>query len=402
MWAAVIVIVGLGAVEKAPCLSDERAGTISARAMCYSDMPVLYTERGLNLPFSWFGGEDPHFQSIEYPPITVLAMEADASITHGIRGESPDGAMFYWVSAATLAGLGALAIGGLCWLLGPDRSFRLLVLTAPLVIATAFINWDLLPCLLVVGALAAWRAGHLTLTGVCLGLGAAAKLYPLLLLGGIAVLAIRQRNLRPAVVTMATAAVAWTVVNLPFYLLHPAAWRAFWHFNSTRPADFGSPWYALHLLGLGIQTPIINDLYLAWMVAVCVGVLVLALKAPVVPSMESLGLLLTTAFVVMNKVNSPQYVLWLLPLMALATTRWRLLAMWSVAELVYYLVVWQYLTYGQWWITPLYIASLLARTAAEAAVAWSVLMDLTGRRPDGRVAKVAPPEMAALAEASAR
>ena len=382
MWAAVVVIVGVAAAEKAPCVSNERVNTTYAKAMCYSDIPVLYSERGLNLGFGWFGGESPKFQSIEYPPLSVLYMEGGAKLTHALRGEAPDGAVFYWVSAATLAVLGSLALGLLCWMLGPDRSLRFLCVAAPLVIATGFINWDLLPLLLVVAAIAAWRGGHQTITGVCLGLGAAAKLYPVLLLGVLVVLAIRHRSYRSAVVPTVAAVVTWTAVNLPAYLLHPAAWRGFWHFNSTRPADFGSPWFAMRLLGLDIPTPAINVVYLGWMLVACVGVLVLALRAPVAPSVESLGLLLVTAFVVLNKVNSPQYVLWLLPLVALATARWRLLALWCAAELFYYLVVWQFLAYDDWWIRPLYLFALAVRLAAEVAVAWSVLKDLLGRAPE--------------------
>ena len=126
MWAAVVVIVGVAAAEKAPCVSNERVNTTYAKAMCYSDIPVLYSERGLNLGFGWFGGESPKFQSIEYPPLSVLYMEGSAKLTHALRGEAPDGAAFYWVSAATLAVLGSLALGLLCWMLGPDRSLRFL------------------------------------------------------------------------------------------------------------------------------------------------------------------------------------------------------------------------------------------------------------------------------------
>ena len=390
MWAVVVVVVGVAAAEKAPCVSNERVNTTYAKAMCYSDIPVLYSERGLNLGFGWFGGENPKFQSIEYPPLTVLHMEGSAKLTQALRGEAPDGAAFYWVSAATLAVLGSLAFGLLCWMLGPDRSRRFLYVAVPLVIATGFINWDLLPLLLVVAALAAWRGGHLTTTGVCLGLGAAAKLYPVLLLGVIVVLAIRHRNYRSAVVPTVAAAVTWTAVNLPAYLLHPAAWRGFWHFNSTRPADFGSPWFAMRLLGLDVPISAMNAVYLGWMLVACVGVLILALRAPVAPSVESLGLLLVTAFVVMNKVNSPQYVLWLMPLIALATARWRLLALWCAAELFYYLVVWQFLAYDAWWIEPLYLVALAGRLAAEVAVAWSVLKDVLRQAPDGAVAPDAP------------
>lgn len=402
-WAAVAVIVGIGAVEKAPCASHERESTTYASALCYSDIPVLYAERGLNLRFGWFGGEDPKIQSIEYPPLTVLYMEGTARVTQHLDGDSraTDGKTFYWLSAATLGALGTAAIALLCRMLGPDRSRRFLWIAAPLVIATGFINWDLLPLLLVTTALAAWQSGRPMLTGICLGLGTAAKLYPVLLVGAIIVLAMRERRYRPAAITTVAALASWTAVNLPSYVLHPAAWRAFWHFNSARPADFGSPWFALHLVRLDVPTPVINGVYLGWMLLACVGVLLVALRSPVPVPVEALGLLLVTAFVVMNKVNSPQYVLWLLPLIALATERWRLLALWCAAEIFYFVVVWQFIAYAAWWLQPVYLVAIVVRLAAEVAVACSVLRDAMGRNPDDEtVARVAPRDGPMLAQTS--
>ena len=56
---------------------------------------------------------------------------------------------------------------------------------------TGLINWDLLAVALVAGALWAWARGRPVLTGVMIGLGAAAKLYPLFLLGAVLVVAWR-------------------------------------------------------------------------------------------------------------------------------------------------------------------------------------------------------------------
>ena len=52
------------------------------------------------------------------------------------------------------------------------------------------------------------------------------------------------------------------------------------------------------------------------------------------------------AFLVTNKVYSPQYVLWLIPLAALARPRWRDFLLWQAAEVVYFFAVWWYIIAG--------------------------------------------------------
>jgi len=53
------------------------------------------------------------------------------------------------------------------------------------------------------------------------------------------------------------------------------------------------------------------------------------------------------AFVVTNKVYSPQYVVWLVPLAAMARPRWREFIVWQAGEIVYFVAIWWFLVgYG--------------------------------------------------------
>ena len=57
-----------------------------------------------------------------------------------------------------------------------------------------------------------------------------------------------------------------------------------------------------------------------------------ALRAPRPPRLASLAFLVVAAFLLVNKVWSPQYSLWLVPLAVLALPRWRLLLAWMVLD----------------------------------------------------------------------
>ncbi len=61
-------------------------------------------------------------------------------------------------------------------------------------------------------------------------------------------------------------------------------------------------------------------------------VVLLGLRAPRRPRLPQLLLLTVAGFLLTNKVWSPQYVLWLLPLAALARPRWRPFLAWQAAE----------------------------------------------------------------------
>jgi uncharacterized membrane protein len=67
-------------------------------------------------------------------------------------------------------------------------------------------------------------------------------------------------------------------------------------------------------------------------VAVLVGVGLLVLFARRRPRLPQVLFLLVAGFLLVNKVNSPQYVLWLVPLAVLARPRWRMFLLWQATE----------------------------------------------------------------------
>jgi len=110
-------------------------------------------------------------------------------------------------------------------------------------------------------ALASWPLSRLMerwgrrpgLAGVFLGLGTAAKLYPLLFFIPLLALCWRAGQLRAFWRAAAGAVLAWAVVDVPVALLWPDSWLQFLKLNRERSADFDSLWYGFHqLAGSGL------------------------------------------------------------------------------------------------------------------------------------------------------
>ena len=358
----------LGMVQKAPCFEDSwQDGDARYTHMCYSDLPYLYTGRGLaelNWPYSGDEQVRARYDIMEYPVGIAYFAWATAWVTHVVNG-SPDIEPRYAMPAGSLFSdedvshevrlfvvLSALgfAVAALlsAWFLtqvNPRRPWdAALFALSPALALNALINWDLLVVVLVAGALWAWARDRPGLTGVLIGLGTATKLFPLFLLGGLLVICLRNRRMRAFAVAVGAAVAAWVVANLPAYLTGSEQWRVFWSFNADRGADLGSIWLVLaESLDTTFDPGTVNAGSWLFLGAWCLGVLALGLKAPQTPRLAQLAFLVVAGFLLVNKVYSPQYVLWLLPLAVMARPRWRDQLVWQAGEVFYFASVWWYL-----------------------------------------------------------
>ena len=217
-----------------------------------------------------------------------------------------------------------------------------LVAASPLVVVHAFTNFDALATAFAAGGLLAWGRKKPVLAGVLLGLGGAAKLYPLLLLGPLLVLCWRAGKMREWGVTACAAVAAWLAVNLPIAILFPSGWYEFMRLNSTRGADPDSiynvvasftGWAGFDGVQYAGDTPIVlNAVTFVLFGLVCAAIAYIALNAPTRPRLAQLAFLVVAGFLLTNKVWSPQYSLWLVPLAVLALPHRRILLAWMAVD----------------------------------------------------------------------
>jgi uncharacterized membrane protein len=337
----------LGMVQKLPCYNSAWFFGASSQYthLCYSDVPHLFNARGFaNGLVPYFDRIPGDMEYLEYPVLTGVFMEVASWLTPG-GGSIQHREQMYWLVNASMLMVCAVVITVCVARTHRSRPWDALLLAlAPAFALTATINWDLFAVALTAAAMLMWSRSRPLAAGVLIGLATAAKLYPFLLLGAALVVCLRAGRLREWAVAASGAVVSWLVVNVPVMALAPEGWAKFYTFSQERPVDFGSFWLIISQR-TGARLDSANTWAIVLMVLLCAGITALALYAPRRPRFAQLAFLVVAAFVLVNKVYSPQYVLWLVPLAALARPRWRDFLVWQACEVVYFTGIWMYLAY---------------------------------------------------------
>ncbi|MFJ1582184.1 glycosyltransferase family 87 protein [Streptomyces sp. NPDC088197] len=351
----VLVVIGmfaLGMAQKASCYSGGwfQGGSPQYIHACYSDIPHLYSQRGFatdlvpyfdRIPDSVSGSG---FHYLEYPVLTGLFMEVASWLTpHG--GDLQHRAQIYWIVNSAMLMICAVVLVTCVARTQRRRPWDgLLIALSPALALTATINWDLFAVALTAVGMLLWARSRPLAAGILIGLATAAKLYPVLLLLALFLLCLRAGRLRAFGTALGGAVLSWLVVNGPVILLARHGWSEFYSFSRTRGVDYGSLWLIV-MQRTGNPLTGVSAYVAALMLLLCAGIAALALYAPRRPRFAQLAFLLVAALVISNKVYSPQYVLWLLPLAVLARPRWRDLLIWQGAEVLYFIGIWMQLAY---------------------------------------------------------
>nr|WP_245755613.1 hypothetical protein [Actinopolyspora alba] len=368
--AALCVLTGmtmlLGYANKARCTGPEfdesgvSRSDVSARSsryVCYSDLQYLWNARELDemgFPYATGGITDEgelYGSVVEYPVLIGVLVWLGSLFVRTDAG-------FLAASALLLAPFGLLT----AWWLGRLSRWRALwwALGPPLVLYS-FHNWDLAAVVCSVGAIYAvhrYRATGLRrpalLAAVLLGIGAACKLYPAMFALPLALYVLtggaagardsaygrgaadardsgvnRGRfDIGGAFGVLGTALGTFALVNLPFAMIGFEGWAASFRFQLRRSVDLttNSVWY------WGLRPLVAEDRFEA-LVGVLSPVLVLtsfALACALGMRHWSRGgafpwvavsAAMLCGFLLLHKVHSPQFALWLLPFLVLVPVR---------------------------------------------------------------------------------
>ena len=213
---------------------------------------------------------------------------------------------------------------------------------SPILIFQIFTNFDALATAFATGALLAWARRKPVLAGVLIGLGVAAKLYPLLLFIPLVILGVRTGRLREVGKAAIATVLTWLVVNLPMMVLFPRGWSEFFRLNTRRGDDMDSLYNVVKSFtgwrgfdpNLGFWQPptVLNAVVAVLFVLCCAAIAYIALTAPQRPRLAQLAFLVVAAFLLTNKVWSPQFSLWLVPLAVLALPHRRILLAWMTID----------------------------------------------------------------------
>jgi hypothetical protein len=348
---------------------------------CYSDLPALFEARGLSTNQWPFASDD---NSVEYPVVTAMVMYVTS-----FAANSP--VSYFNVNIFFLILL-FIATVVLVRKIRPE--FAYLVPVAPAMIASLFINWDLWAIATMLLAIYWFDQKKYLGSAALLGLSISTKFLPIFLLIPIVFIFWREGKNKEGIKYIAVTFATWLAINLPFAITTPTGWWRFYKLNLERGPDWGSFWLALQQLGINFTN--LNWLSILLLLIAFTTIAVLLFELNHTPSLASVAFFVLASVMLASKVYSPQYVLWLTPLVVIALTNKKDLHafwVWQATELIYHIAIWQHLaqvTDAKFGLGPtpfailtlvriggtIYLMAVLARRALKGQNTRSKLLDL--------------------------
>jgi uncharacterized membrane protein len=339
------------------CATHSWADAFQYRHLCYNDIQPLFHARGVDR------GLVPYTDvTVEYPVLIgtfmYLAGRLLAFLTHvGLAAGYTDPS--YFQITALLLWPFSFAV---TLLLRPRVTAGRLMLWAigtPTIFYT-FLNWDILAVAPLIWGLVEVEKRRWGWAGFAFALGASAKLFPAFVLPCAFLAAWAARDRKGASRLVNGFGLGVVLANVPWMIASLSGWMAVWKFHAARFPDLGTTWYWLGQAGSAYVRPSPwwnrvsggwGGLVGTWGLAVFGLASLLILWVgwgrrdepggyPVVPT----GLAIIASFMVLSKVHSPQYALWVMPLIAMVDIPWRQVLAYLASDAVLFVSGW-------WWYT---------------------------------------------------
>jgi uncharacterized membrane protein len=325
----------LGVFKFSSCEGNGWATPAQYIHACYSDIPALYGERDLDKDqWSYSSTTD----AVEYPVLTGTVMWVFALATPSGENEI---LTYYRINIAFLAALFIL-IAVIVYRIRPR--FAYLATLAPAAIGSLYINWDLWAIASMMLSIYWFDQKKYKHSAIAIGISISTKFLPVFLLLPIVLILWRRNQVKELIRYIAIAVATFAAINLPVLLTTPEGWLRFYELNFDRGQDWGSLWYALTSLGVNLG----NTNFFA-ILALLVSVLFISLlifSTREILTLADVSFIVLALVMIASKVYSPQYVLWLVPLAAIALSNRKDLHafwMWQIAEVIYHVAIWQHL-----------------------------------------------------------
>jgi len=312
----------------------------------YADNHIVDTPVYQRYGDAMVGGQVPYQDfTVEYPPAALPTFALPSLIvSRGASKGSYDRAFGVLMAICGVAAVALVAVTLVRDRAGPRRLVGgcALAALAPLALGSVLLTrFDLWPAALVAAALAALVGGRERLALGALGLGIAAKIYPLVLLPVFVAWIWKRHGRRPALIATGVAAAVVAACVLPFLALSPhGVWESSLR-QTSRPLQIETLGSAVllalhHVAGLhltmvsshgsqnlaGRLPDALAILQTIVEVGAVVGMWIWFARGPADTSrLFRASAAAVCAFIVFGKVLSPQFLIWLVPLVALVRGR---------------------------------------------------------------------------------
>jgi hypothetical protein len=166
----------------------------------------------------------------------------------------------------------------------------------------------------------------------------------MVLIFAILIIGIRRKQIYNTVLFVLSTFMFFILINIIPILIDFKGWLYFYQVSLNRKGGSGSLWEFLALNGIEVKN--LNYLAVLATFFTYLAIAVYFLKFHEEVNLATMAFLCVFAFVLFNKVYSPQFVIWLTSLAVFVLNRRiqkYLFVLWQFSELVFHFAVWRYL-----------------------------------------------------------